>query len=278
MNNNDSESLPHDLIMYDILTRVPIESVVRFTCVCKLWSKTLLNDKRFALLHQKNSPYSSPPGIIDSKLDKNTCKYYISLFDVDKNKRKIIRFRPATNYYRLCYMEIKQHFNGLLLIHRRKYYHDYIVYNPITSRSVVLPLPVGGGLSDCELRLAYDPVGEKYKAVCFGGHAHENFCKILTLGEFGRHSWTNLVKPGFRFDKPYYYVVFSNGVLYWLRGCTEESMTVKKAICSADVSTETLYATDLPNDASFSVLSVDGNLVKMGGSSYIMNCTASTNN
>ncbi|XP_026451087.1 putative F-box protein At1g47790 [Papaver somniferum] len=206
MNNNDSESntgLPHDLIMDDILTRVPIESVVRFTSVCKLWSKYLLNDKRFALLHQKNSPYSSPPGIINSKLDKNTYQYYISLFDFDKNQRNIIRFRPETDYYRLSYMKIKQSYNGLLLFHRCKYYYDYIVYNPITSRSINIRIPVVVGLWDCEFRLAYDPVGENYKAVCLGGHVDKNFCKILTLGEFGRDSWRNLVKPGFRFDKPY---------------------------------------------------------------------------
>ncbi|XP_026451080.1 uncharacterized protein LOC113351280 [Papaver somniferum] len=92
VNNNDSESntaLPHDLIMDDILTGGPIESVVRFTCVCKLWSKYLLNDKRFALLHQKNSSYSSSPGIIGAKLDKSSCKYHLSLYDVDKNQRKI---------------------------------------------------------------------------------------------------------------------------------------------------------------------------------------------
>ncbi|XP_026428924.1 putative F-box protein At5g62660 [Papaver somniferum] len=276
MNNNDSESLketpvlPHDIIIYDILTRLPLESVVRFTCVCKLWSKLLLNNKKFANLHQRrNSPSSSPPGIIDYKFDKNTRKCYLSLFDVDKSKRRIVRFKPETDY-RVDNMEIKQSFNGLLLFCRcvkRNSVYDYIVYNPITGRSVNLPVPDGIGLHNCEFCLGYDPVGENYKSVCFGNYDDKYFCKILTLGEFGRDSWRNLVKPGFGFNTPFSFVrngvVFSIGVLYWISDGTEEPKTVKKTIYSIDLTTETLYTTKIPNDASQNVDFC--NLVEMGG-------------
>ncbi|XBI76831.1 hypothetical protein VPH35_070024 [Triticum aestivum] len=56
--------LPHDLIVSEILVRMPVKSLLRLSCVCKAWRTTISDDPSFSQahlhrLHQQNKrPYS----------------------------------------------------------------------------------------------------------------------------------------------------------------------------------------------------------------------------
>jgi hypothetical protein len=49
MKMNPLQYLPHELII-QILLRLPVKSLLRFKCVCKLWL-TLISDAHFANSH-----------------------------------------------------------------------------------------------------------------------------------------------------------------------------------------------------------------------------------
>ncbi|GFZ07816.1 hypothetical protein Acr_19g0007530 [Actinidia rufa] len=52
--SGEGKLLLHDLVAEEILTRLPANSLMRFTCVCKLWRSTIL-DPCFQQVHRARS-------------------------------------------------------------------------------------------------------------------------------------------------------------------------------------------------------------------------------
>ncbi|KAL6186751.1 hypothetical protein ACLB2K_042870 [Fragaria x ananassa] len=48
----DLPNLPNDILWFQILTRLPAKSLMRFKCVCKFWSSSLFRDPRFVRAHR----------------------------------------------------------------------------------------------------------------------------------------------------------------------------------------------------------------------------------
>ncbi|XP_026396403.1 F-box/LRR-repeat/kelch-repeat protein At2g27520-like [Papaver somniferum] len=127
-NGNSSEglsnSLPHlshDIIIYGILTRVPIDSLMRFRCVCKSWSNLIISDSEFINLCRT---YSNR-GLIwisenyvenDDDLDREAGlvkSNVIVFYDIDKKEKKVFQFRPESGL--LAYDSIMGKFKVLCL-------------------------------------------------------------------------------------------------------------------------------------------------------------------
>lgn len=206
--NGDSEgfsnSLPHlshDIVIYDILTRVPVDSLMRFRCLCKSWSNLIVNDSKFIGLHLSRS--YSDRGFIwlfhsDNNLDRDNDSCFmrsngVVFYDIDKKEKKVFHFRPETGLVNKR-LFIRDSLNGLLLL---SCVEDGLVtnhvYNPITGYSINLPI-----LQDIAClrnyyeflpQLAYDSIMKKYKVFCiyyYTGRFQilngQYFFKILTLG------------------------------------------------------------------------------------------------
>ncbi|KAI3945697.1 hypothetical protein MKW98_022971 [Papaver atlanticum] len=284
-NGNSSEglsnSLPHlshDIIIYGILTRVPIDSLMRFRCVCKSWSKLIISDSEFINLCRT---YSNR-GLIwisenyaenDDDLDREAGlvkSNVIVFYDIDKKEKKVFQFRPESGLVNKR-LRIRDSLNGLILLScREDEFETHHVYNPITGYSIKLP-----NLEDTapqrniyNVQLAYDSIMGKFKVLClcFGDHEQRDnyFFKIVTLG-VESETWRDLVVP-----KSYprlhddYLPMFSSGSLYWLTHHRNEgnSSDNQRNILAFDVSKETFYTIMYPKGAfnDCKLLEMDGSL------------------
>ncbi|KAI3895079.1 hypothetical protein MKX03_032743 [Papaver bracteatum] len=75
-------SLPFHIVVYDILTRIPIDCLLSFRSVCKLWSSLILNDSDFIKLHSTRT-YASP-GFLDLSGNYPDSRFYVKGSD-DEN-------------------------------------------------------------------------------------------------------------------------------------------------------------------------------------------------
>ncbi|KAL3628751.1 hypothetical protein CASFOL_027797 [Castilleja foliolosa] len=235
-----SSVLPEDVIMYCILTRLPVKSILRCKSVCKLWLK-FLSSPEFIQLHQ--AQFSRVPKnqsfIIhrtkSSWSDRNTT----SLFSIESgDKNPTILNHPLDGYYR----DIVGCCNGLVCLKPRASSLDrFVLWNPALKlfKNVFLNPPgVGERLS---LGFGYDTEADDYKVVsivCLKNHRiMERLMKVMRLEvsmkvirvevySVNSDSWT-IIDPGFRFS------VFRlksdvsvNGNPYWLAKFDEEKVLV----------------------------------------------------
>ncbi|XP_026390129.1 putative F-box protein At2g02030 [Papaver somniferum] len=286
--NGDSEGfsntlphLSHDIIINDILTRVPVDSLMRFRCVCKLWSNLIVNDLKFVSLHLSRT--YSDRGFIwlfysDNYLDRDNDTYFmrcngVVFYDIDRKEKKIFHFRPETGLVNKR-LFIRDSLNGLLLL---SCVEDGLVtnhvYNPITGYSVKLPIlqDIACLRNSYEFlpQLAYDSIMKKYKVFCIyydTGRIQNGqyFFKILTLGTESE-PWRDVVVselyPRLRHDdlQPR----FASGSFYWLNHDRFESYSSDdhRKILAFDVSRETFYTIKYPKGALN-----DSNLLEIDGS------------
>ncbi|XP_074283643.1 F-box/kelch-repeat protein At3g23880-like [Silene latifolia] len=124
-----------DLIIQEILTRLPIKSIIRFKSVSKQWYSTL-SSSNFANAHLIKSPFSHPSAPVDTLLIKCGNNFYLSSCDDDQisgnfqnNLVKLdAAFGVEENSFRLigcC--------NGLICLTLT---HDnyFIIWNPATHK------------------------------------------------------------------------------------------------------------------------------------------------
>ncbi|XP_074284078.1 F-box/kelch-repeat protein At3g23880-like [Silene latifolia] len=74
--------LSDDFIIEEILTRLPVKSVLRFKSVSKQWYSAL-SSSEFANVHLMRSPFSHPSAPVNSLFIKNLKNYYLVSFDDD---------------------------------------------------------------------------------------------------------------------------------------------------------------------------------------------------
>ncbi|MCL7028389.1 hypothetical protein MKW94_005215 [Papaver nudicaule] len=283
--SNSLVLLPHDIIIYDILTRLPLESLIRFKCVCKLWYNLLLNDSRFIKLRSlRNHPNSSPGFIWLSSnytedyddLDKSrgvTKCNGIVFYDIEKRLERFFHFRSDTGLVNKKFVTIQHSLNGFVLLscqENRNYCH--YVYNPVTGFSIKVPVlgKISRRKNGYNLHLAYDSVTEKYKVVCFcfGVLKKEYFFKIVTLG-VENDSWRDVDVPESypRLRDDDYSAVFANGSLNWCThvrygGFSSVDQRDQRKLLSIDVSSETFYTITYPKGAlnNCKLLEIEGSL------------------
>ncbi|XP_026389236.1 putative F-box protein At2g02030 [Papaver somniferum] len=286
-NGGDSEeisnsiSLPHDLVINDILTRVPVDSLMRFNCVCKLWLNLISNDAKFMNMHARKSGthgfglmyLSSSYTDDDSRVGRKIHEFNgviksngIVFCNIDKKENKVIHFKPETGFVNRK-LVIRHSLNGLVLLSRQEDTFGFTihVFNPITGYSVQLPDLIGfsNGIIGKRYHLAYDAATEKYKVVCFYKRKRGFIFKIVTV-DVKSDSWRNVVDLSSPCLLDDYEAVFANGSLNWLThdrydmgGCkADQGKTL-----SLDVSEEKFYKIDYPKGVPDK-----SHLLEMGGS------------
>ncbi|CAL5370614.1 unnamed protein product [Camellia sinensis] len=178
---NRAKSLVNDLpqeIVVDILSRLPLKSVVRSMCVCKGWrssmegyTKSLTRQKVVALTHSKT-------GLSFQSIDQQG---YIK--SVRKPWKKI-----GSN----SSIRIDGSCNGLLLLEIDE---DLLLWNPLTgySKKVLAYEP----LRDEEYRvvsgLCFDSSSNEYKVVMALSHSSPDYGgEFVVVGSFRNKTWTRV--------------------------------------------------------------------------------------
>ncbi|XP_043694491.1 F-box protein At5g65850-like [Telopea speciosissima] len=236
------QHLPFDIIS-EILSRLPIESLMRFKSVCKSWF-SLIKDQSFVELQfersKKNQPHSSLI-LFNNYGPSDKKKLFLvdpEVTDKDKEDKDEKHIWKARDIMLLEYewkyerdpKEKKLNFkifgscNGLLCMVSRLGYgccisiYGIFICNPITKDCLMLPVPTGFLINCYVIGFGVDSTG-KYKVLrIFFTKKCDDYavmnCEIITLGE---SSWRKVEE-----EFPYTYtpqceqdeMVFMNGALY----------------------------------------------------------------
>ncbi|KAG5569924.1 hypothetical protein H5410_059690 [Solanum commersonii] len=169
--NVSAQNLPHDIII-DILTKLPVKSLIRFKNACKSWY-SLIKDDKFVKQHYDTHKNCQKYFMVSSKYNMKHqfyCYHYtMDVPQLDSSSNAFLLESPVPiNESPTVYPNI-QYFssNGILLI---RYFDDIIVmWNPTTRESRRIPSPFRnkcGGFYD----FCYFPRIDEYKIFRPGGY------------------------------------------------------------------------------------------------------------
>nr|XP_004246931.1 putative F-box protein At3g16210 [Solanum lycopersicum] len=151
-----------DEIMMDILRRLPVQSLVRFKCVSKLW-KSLMNDPYFKRTHYIHNRDNQKVLFAERLLDKDeTYNFYTSSLSMVEDKQKLDGPTSCNPVDAILFCSC----DGLVLIRvcSRKFCEELLLWNPSTRESILLPRPEFP-LLNYVFGMEYDATSEGYKIV-----------------------------------------------------------------------------------------------------------------
>ncbi|KAJ1424958.1 F-box-like domain superfamily [Sesbania bispinosa] len=239
---------PCDLIC-EILTRLPVKSLMRFKCVCKQW-KSLISDTHFAKLHLSRSTMDPTMSHHQLLLPTRTGQGEViscsvkSLFNDPVTPYENVEFRLRHKY------EILGTCNGLVCL--TDYRNGYVrLWNPST-RLVSRKSPFMD-VDDDEVAIChgfgYDCVSDKYRVVLiFPDPTYDNAYRTVTkVYTFGDTSWTTTKRSSF-FGYPTNGVgKFVGGALNWVANVAKDVTPFQWVILSYDMEKEVFGQVLLPD-------------------------------
>uniref|UniRef100_A0ACD5XCK3 Uncharacterized protein n=1 Tax=Avena sativa TaxID=4498 RepID=A0ACD5XCK3_AVESA len=199
-----SPYMPHEIV-WEILTRLPVESLLRFSCVCKAWRSTILGDTSFQRTHlrlQKPFLLVSPHTVEDRTLT-HIDKIGLYRLDDDNQQGATVPLVYATDDVSSDEsMDGFAHCDGLVLLPGKA---TVRVLNPATRRALTLPRNspgadaprLGPGIilpMHQALGLGHDPRSNAYKVARFyyrsmwhrspvtGGSDYTIATEVFTIG------------------------------------------------------------------------------------------------
>lgn len=221
--HEDSNPLPNfpQEIILDILSRIPVKSLLKFRCVSKTW-RYLISTPHFIKSHLAMSRQSKDHANhslvlvpIDSQTQFYTCSIYSILYEMSPVKALKLQLPMQNPYPRLSLVGCC---NGLFCILEGS--HDLILWNPSTRKSKKLPY---SGADTFRFRyfkygFGYDESRDDYKVVemcCFYRYG-VNIETVINVYSLRTNSWRRIqdYKQGGLITSPF--GVFVNGALHWL--------------------------------------------------------------
>ena len=252
-------TLPQELIA-EILSLLPINPLVRFQCVSKLWF-ALINDSYFIKLHLNRSKERI---LI---LETNPPDDY-SMVDISNEDQ----FGTAVNIkhplYNLQNTELVDSCNGLVCIRNiDNEVEEMVIWNPLIRKYKKLPSkPVEKFHCTFHLAFGYDQVNDDYKVLRFvkhlGGLRDERRIYSLEVYSLREHCW-RMAEEEWPIEEPYTLLTpasFSNGAFHWV--VTYGETHLKKDHVTFDLSTEKFRVQAFLVNSSFKARF---NLVDLGG-------------
>nr|XP_023926029.1 F-box protein CPR1-like [Quercus suber] len=281
--------LPHDIVLNNILTRLPTKSVIRFRCVCKTWDSSITTPN-FISTHLNNLAH-------DNDNDNGDGDGYIIHMPWRKRDTMNSSNRPVCTvafdrtFDRISEVEIPFDFpsgcalivgscNGLLCLaaNRGRNISDYVIYlwNPSIRKFKRLPDSCLGKLGFVKLGFAY--------------HSENNDCKVLRISSYptvrppmpdeievyslSSDSWRRVgmslranVKNSFFFPAP-----LVSGAWHWISRVVEgEEERKVEMIMSFDVNSEEFRMLRMP-DGAMSIVRFQTRLASFKGKLAFLTC------
>ncbi|KAJ6680550.1 hypothetical protein OIU79_020119 [Salix purpurea] len=132
------ELLPRE-IAHDILSRLPITSLVQFKCVCRAW-RALLQDPQLVNLYLTFSTLvtDQPCLILHCDFPIRNNLYFVDFAAHEEEKEKVKTIRAPFSSV-MPEFEVVGSCNGLLCLSDSLYNDSLFIYNPFTGRYKELP-------------------------------------------------------------------------------------------------------------------------------------------
>ncbi|PIA46311.1 hypothetical protein AQUCO_01500078v1 [Aquilegia coerulea] len=213
-----SWALPEDITL-NILSRLPVKSLMRCRCVCKSWL-TSTSTPYLINMHGARATQDHNPDVLfidfRDNPDKTLATQDLYIVENVGTHNEIVKPVPLPEH--LMSLHLVDSCNGLICLtispacERLTY-----VYNPCTGESIQLPYSPFSQTSDGICGFGYSPNHDEYKFVAFiSVQPYFDFpfpiAEVCTLGS---DSWRRIVNVPFTLIVPpsYFYM---DGALYWL--------------------------------------------------------------
>ncbi|CAA7024560.1 unnamed protein product [Microthlaspi erraticum] len=257
-------SFPLDLTR-EILSRLPLKSVVRFRCVSKLWS-SLTTNPYFISSFGDNSSTRQTLLLCFTKGDKLFVSS-IPQHTQDSNNSSPL---PIERYHMKLpgygFHDLTESVHGFICVESSP---NPLVWNPSMRSFLPLPNPTNHkSWNSKTLFLGYDPIEGKYKVVCIRYKKVSYVCRVLTLGS-AQESWRT-VRTKHKHRAGYYtYGRCINGVIYYIARDQCKPSGFGFVIMSFDVRYEKFKMIELPSNIDDPVLiNYDGRLACSDSDNY----------
>ncbi|XP_006306002.2 F-box protein At1g48060 isoform X2 [Capsella rubella] len=188
--SSSSLSIPLDLTS-EIFLRLPAKSVVRFSCVSKLWS-SITTEPYFT------NAFETRPNLLFFFKEDNRL-FVVTVPPLNKNPKESYSYSssPVLDTYQipypkgLCFTIKTESVHGLICFQKAT---QPILWNPTMRKFSPLPKP-DTKWEALTVFLGYDPVEGKHKVLAMQSNKASDECRVLTV-ESGKKSWRTV--------KPYY--------------------------------------------------------------------------
>ncbi|KAL5716020.1 hypothetical protein ACHQM5_017764 [Ranunculus cassubicifolius] len=243
-------SLPEEIVMYEILPRVPVKSLFRFKLVSKKWCFAISEDSNFQRL-QSRKCLIHPPGLLYFKVTNNVVwKDNKSMFFPTIGRHLAGMPDPSLKHMNIGDGHLRSSSNGLICgsynCDRKRYYY---VSNPITRECVT----IRNTNETSDVAIAFDAVNGNSafflvsrNAKIIPGGSSKRVTEIgFTLFSSKTGMWSRK-NAKVRTSKYYgsYFVrirsVFTGGKLYWELG---------KEVLWFDIKKDSAGVVAVPNEA-----------------------------
>ncbi|KAJ9176825.1 hypothetical protein P3X46_012097 [Hevea brasiliensis] len=218
------EHLPLEIV-HDILSRLPISSLVQFRCVCKAW-RALAQDPHLVKFYLSTSTTNDPCLILHCDFPIRNQLYFVDLAAAPHQGKDKVKRINAPFWPMMPEFDVVGSCNGLLCLADSLYNDAVYVYNPFTRNHVELPKSLKYPDQEVVFGFGFHPKTQEYKVVKIvyyrNGHSSyprarrlvysQSEVQILTLGG---PSWRSLGKISYQLvRRPSEALV--NGRLHWV--------------------------------------------------------------
>ncbi|KAG7598842.1 F-box domain [Arabidopsis suecica] len=222
----NSDSIPTDLI-YEILSRLPAKSILRFRCVSKLWKSIICRQDFTELFHTRSS---SNPRLLIGVEQGGVWSFFSSPQPHDHyGKSSLVvatdfhmKFSEDTTIYYRSYASGLIYFPNMRISNEND---DVVrmICNPSTGQYAILPPDLRTGYEDIGGFLGFDPIGKQFKVLVYKRRVDDELVyHILILGTENM-KWREIICPltygpyGYRWEH-----ICINGVLYYIADDPDE--------------------------------------------------------
>lgn len=217
------ELLPQDII-HDILSRLPITSLVRFKCVCRSW-RALAQDPHLVNAYLSCAAKKDPCLILHSDFPIRNHLYFVDLAAREEDDKKVKRIQAPFSVM-MPEFDVVGSCNGLVCLSDSLYHDALYVYNPFTSKHTELPKPMNYPEQEVVIGFGFHPKAKEYKIIrivyyrnCHGSKPRsrriiypQSELQILTLGS---PVWRKLGKISYQLVRRSSEALV-NGRLHWV--------------------------------------------------------------
>ncbi|KAF8720758.1 hypothetical protein HU200_023668 [Digitaria exilis] len=186
------EAIPNEIVLTDILVRLPTKDVVRLSCVSKQWHR-IIGDPSFRRLHGADhvATPSESEALLVTKNREPGRREEASVFNLSSGKAMCHVFIP-TGY------SLTNVCNGFLCFELNHGQAPAVVCNPVTGETLELPkAPPISGEDRVSLNhlfaLGFSPNTREYKMFRLS-HDHQVHIAVHTLGD-GTGAWRQYSYP-----------------------------------------------------------------------------------
>lgn len=219
------ETLPREIV-FDILSKLPISSLVQFKYVCRAW-RVLTQDPNLVDLYNSRTEEENPCLIFHCDFPIRNLLYFVDFqADRDDEKQAVKRIQtpfcssmPEFNVIGSC--------NGLLCLSDSLYNEGLYVYNPFTRDYRELPKTNQFQNQEVVFGFGFHPTTKEYKVVKIiyyenGYRGLRNRFRIssseVQVFTLGSSRWRSLGKVSHDLHKWPTAQVLVNGRLHWVTG------------------------------------------------------------